>query len=500
MGKSPLTSSSKKIKRSKDPSKLLSVKKKKKKKTKRIKSKKIRRAKDYSDESESSGSDSSLYSSSSDDDYIRDKRKYKLRKKKRSRRKYSSTESDDDDDDRVLKNKKRSKRKKDLVETKKKKKKSGYRKRRKRESSSSSFTSSDRSDEGSESDGKRNTKERGRLGNAKTAQRRSKDESGEDSEPYDDSWRQVEDEVVAEKNSRRLKSIVVVSYTYNDNDDDDRKVDTVSDRDAETTISYSRTRADEDSNSETSKDSQLDLEAVLKRRALENLKRFRGETLNSGTASKEEVTSVSEKDEESQDNGLMEQKKLGVSAGSKDLESSQKLLQVVDVKESETALANSSASRQDQQSGDAAMVKASSGISSCSTKRKLIRPVLGQGSLDIVSTKESSSCQDAEAESIDCDTIDKNCPQSSLAMATNNGVDNIEQTKVRSLSSSSPEPENETKVVSRSEQKTIDETKDESQYEQKTMTVMRGGEMVQVSYKVYIPKKASSLGRRKLKR
>ncbi|KAL3638440.1 hypothetical protein CASFOL_017811 [Castilleja foliolosa] len=44
------------------------------------------------------------------------------------------------------------------------------------------------------------------------------------------------------------------------------------------------------------------------------------------------------------------------------------------------------------------------------------------------------------------------------------------------------------------------EAKDSSQFEQKTMTVMRGGEMVQVSYKVYIPKKAPALARRPLKR
>ncbi|CAL5200928.1 unnamed protein product [Lathyrus oleraceus] len=39
-----------------------------------------------------------------------------------------------------------------------------------------------------------------------------------------------------------------------------------------------------------------------------------------------------------------------------------------------------------------------------------------------------------------------------------------------------------------------------SQFEQKTMTVMRGGELVQVSYKVYIPKKTPALARRQLKR
>ncbi|XP_011082705.1 suppressor protein SRP40 isoform X2 [Sesamum indicum] len=45
-----------------------------------------------------------------------------------------------------------------------------------------------------------------------------------------------------------------------------------------------------------------------------------------------------------------------------------------------------------------------------------------------------------------------------------------------------------------------DETKDGSQFEQKTMSVMRGGEMVQVSYKVYIPKKTPALARRQLRR
>ncbi|XP_004291501.1 PREDICTED: DEAD-box ATP-dependent RNA helicase 42 [Fragaria vesca subsp. vesca] len=45
-----------------------------------------------------------------------------------------------------------------------------------------------------------------------------------------------------------------------------------------------------------------------------------------------------------------------------------------------------------------------------------------------------------------------------------------------------------------------DEAKDGLQFEQKTMSVMRGSEIVQVSYKVYIPKKAPALARRQLKR
>ncbi|KAG0468531.1 hypothetical protein HPP92_017859 [Vanilla planifolia] len=39
-----------------------------------------------------------------------------------------------------------------------------------------------------------------------------------------------------------------------------------------------------------------------------------------------------------------------------------------------------------------------------------------------------------------------------------------------------------------------------SQFEQKTFSRMHDGEMVQVSYKVYIPKKTPALARRKLQR
>ncbi|KAG7534139.1 hypothetical protein ISN45_Aa08g017170 [Arabidopsis thaliana x Arabidopsis arenosa] len=530
MGKS--SSSSKIIKHSKDSSnKLRSVKKKK---SKRNKSKKIRRIK----ESESSGSDSSSYSSSEDDYRRKKKRRTKL-SKKRSRKRYSSSESDDDDDDgddRLLKKKKISKRKDGYVG--KKKKKVVSRKRRKRDLSSSSTSSEPSDNDGSESDGKRRSRDRGRrLGEVKAARSRSRYGLEGESEP-DECW-QVEDDVMTEKNPRRLKSIVVVSYSYGNDErkeEDDRDVymtrggnrelgdsEESDERDGETTVSYSRSRADDNgfgeySKSETNKSSHTDnslkdddLEAILKKRALENLKRFRGVTQKSGIA-KKEVSSVSEgepmqieseKVEESQDHGLMEQQVCD-SEVSKDLETSEKILHVVNVKESGTALANS-ASQQDQQSGDTATVKASSGISSCSTKRKLVRPILGKDSLNLASRKEASGSQDAEAESIDGSTIDKNCLESTLALVTKNEGEHIEPTKVRSTlnaeSSSHADTEavDEIKGRSQSEQK-MDETKDESQYEQKTMTVMRGGEMVQVSYKVYIPKKTSSLGRRKLNR
>ncbi|CAL9243465.1 unnamed protein product [Arabidopsis halleri] len=525
MGKS--SSSSKIIKHSKDLSnKLRSVKKKK---SKRNKSKKIRRIK----ESESSGSDSSLYSSS-EDDYRRKKKRRSKLSKKRSRKRYSSSESDDDGDDRLLKKKKRTKRKDEYVG--KKKKKVVLRKKRKRDLSSSSTGSEQSDNDGSESDGKRRSRDRGRrLGEVNDARSRSRDGLEGESEEPDECW-QVEGEVIPEKNPRRLKSIVVVSYSYGNDErkeEDDRDVymtcggnrelghsEESDERDGETTVSYSRTRADDnglktvgyDEFGESNSMKDDNLEAILKKRALENLKRFRGVAQKSGIA-KKEVSSVSqgeplqiesEKVEESQDHALMEQKVCD-SEVSKDLETSEKILHVVNVKESGTALANS-ASQKDQQSGDTAKVKASTGISSCSTKRKLVRPVLGKDSLNLASRKEVSGSQDAEAESIGGSTIDKNCLESTLALVTKNEGEHIEPTKIRSTlnaeSSSHADPEtlDDVKGGSQSEQKTIDETKDESQYEQKTMTVMRGGEMVQVSYKVYIPKKTSSLGRRKLNR
>lgn len=68
--------------------------------------------------------------------------------------------------------------------------------------------------------------------------------------------------------------------------------------------------------------------------------------------------------------------------------------------------------------------------------------------------------------------------------------------------SSSVEPSSHIASAARdiSSNKDQDDGKEGSQLEEKTMSVMRGGEMVQVSYKVYIPKKAPALARRQLKR
>ncbi|KAJ1423161.1 hypothetical protein SESBI_12603 [Sesbania bispinosa] len=66
--------------------------------------------------------------------------------------------------------------------------------------------------------------------------------------------------------------------------------------------------------------------------------------------------------------------------------------------------------------------------------------------------------------------------------------------------STAPESCIESSSVENNSGKLQDESNQGSQFEQKTMNVMRGGEMVQVSYKVYIPKKTPALARRQLKR
>ncbi|CBI20265.3 hypothetical protein VitviT2T_029520 [Vitis vinifera] len=65
---------------------------------------------------------------------------------------------------------------------------------------------------------------------------------------------------------------------------------------------------------------------------------------------------------------------------------------------------------------------------------------------------------------------------------------------------SNPPPELKPISGEQSSKEVQGEAKEGSQFEQKTMSVMRGGEMVQVSYKVYIPKKAPASGWRQLPR
>ncbi|KAF7836695.1 transcriptional regulator ATRX-like protein [Senna tora] len=79
-------------------------------------------------------------------------------------------------------------------------------------------------------------------------------------------------------------------------------------------------------------------------------------------------------------------------------------------------------------------------------------------------------------------------------------VNNRERDFDKLCVSATAKPCAESSSVEASSNKLQGEASQGSQFEQKTMNVMRGGEMVQVSYKVYIPKKAPALARRQLKR
>ncbi|KAL1537885.1 hypothetical protein AAHA92_26688 [Salvia divinorum] len=93
---------------------------------------------------------------------------------------------------------------------------------------------------------------------------------------------------------------------------------------------------------------------------------------------------------------------------------------------------------------------------------------------------------------VECSKGDKNShsPAAEVKAESGNGVS--PGARVTKASSSNAEPV--------SGEHSSGQTKDSSEFEQKTMTVMRGGELVQVSYRVYIPKQAPALARRQLKR
>ncbi|XP_048235172.1 uncharacterized protein LOC8264441 isoform X2 [Ricinus communis] len=87
-------------------------------------------------------------------------------------------------------------------------------------------------------------------------------------------------------------------------------------------------------------------------------------------------------------------------------------------------------------------------------------------------------------------------PSSGVDVGLNKLQDGL-QLEQKAVSSAAPLSSTARDISSSTAQ---DDDKEGSQLERKTMSVMRGGEMVQVSYKVYIPKKAPALARRQLKR
>ncbi|PON81837.1 hypothetical protein TorRG33x02_223530 [Trema orientale] len=127
-----------------------------------------------------------------------------------------------------------------------------------------------------------------------------------------------------------------------------------------------------------------------------------------------------------------------------------------------------------------------------------VKPLATPASKTYSPLKQASKAEESRAKLLETkNTLDETAVITSPAVTKNSDNDGKDINNACSLAAF--EPSKSTSGDAKSD-KLQDEAKEGSQFEQKTMSVMRGGEMVQVSYKVYIPKKAPALARRQLKR
>ncbi|KAL5565285.1 hypothetical protein UlMin_028449 [Ulmus minor] len=127
--------------------------------------------------------------------------------------------------------------------------------------------------------------------------------------------------------------------------------------------------------------------------------------------------------------------------------------------------------------------------------RKWARPALTCESPERLTTrKQSPEHQKPPQEKL---SVAESSLTSAAAVTSSTSIQNTDDNGVDTIDGSSSTASEPSCLKS-----TTGETESDkgSQFENKTMSVMRGGEMVQVSYKVYIPKKAPALARRHLKR
>ncbi|KAM5586105.1 hypothetical protein ABKV19_005145 [Rosa sericea] len=239
-----------------------------------------------------------------------------------------------------------------------------------------------------------------------------------------------------------------------------------------------------------------DLETILRQKALENLKRFRGkpqriavtgnqEDKKQPSGAKAELVQIeSPKEDMSEING---QTRLAKETNGPPVKDSICGNEAVSAKQDVAC-----PTHQEPVAGISKMVSTTAVID----KPNLAAPKSMSGSLKTHSTLKPAL---ASLE-----------PPQERLLVTESSVDNTVSVTAQTVTQSSnndgldisngsgstaPEPSGENRSGLQQ-----DEAKDGSQFEQKTMSVMRGSEMVQVSYKVYIPKKAPALARRHLKR
>ncbi|KAF5728292.1 hypothetical protein HS088_TW21G00439 [Tripterygium wilfordii] len=259
-----------------------------------------------------------------------------------------------------------------------------------------------------------------------------------------------------------------------------------------------------------------DLESVLRQRALENLKKFRGglQTI-AKTPIDEKIQSASipiVKAELRQTNAPDDQG-AKVNAALKSVAvGSATVLRRDTAHSSENEEKNSDRFNAGNESGsakqDSALVtdhtiEKASTASAVTNKPKLATSDLRKVSSNVNSPhKRVNVSGNPPGEKMVIESGAVNCASETVQAVNIQSVKNNGDTFNKASGSASvlPSPSLEPvagNVISNNLQ---EQTTEGSQLERKTMSVMRGGEMVEVSYKVYIPKKTPALARRPLKR
>ncbi|KAI3769289.1 hypothetical protein L6452_00390 [Arctium lappa] len=537
MGRSGLSS---KRKHSKKKNLKASSEGRRKKRSSRNKSKKLRRHDDsFSSCSDDASTSSSLVSSSSSEDEYRSRRARSHRRNEvKGSRKRSRKQSLSDDSGKTsppVKKRKGSKKKTDSQTRKKNKIKKKKSRRDAYISSASSDSAScstfgdgnSSSDEGA-SLGRRRSRSRekkkdhrdsirGRKGHRKDRSRSRSSSPSKLSNSCDDD---IIEKVMVENNSRRLKSIITVAklpeneegndmkrdelkeeivYDYDDypscksndsNDGESKKeldrsevspekrrmltsvigeVNSSSSLKDSKSVSPSKNASREcvglkekESNASGNIGSEVDnLESILRQKALENLSRFRG-----GIQTKP-VVPVENKHKSDQ-SGVKQsiiQTPSRLPAAEQDSFSTMAVPQPIIPRSRFTW-------RRDPSVATGKEEKAATNSGTESGTPQALAPKLQTANLSSTPSVENKTSKSMDNTGNDIGDIETNDGQKAT-----NGL--------------------ETKEGSSKEQQT---ESNNSQFEKKTMSVMRGGEMVQVSYKVYIPNRAPALARRQLKR
>lgn len=276
-----------------------------------------------------------------------------------------------------------------------------------------------------------------------------------------------------------------------------------------------------------------DLEAILRQKALQNLKKFRG-----GHKSNTKPT-VDQKDKDDGDVNQSSISKAGVDRVVLDRERTEKVYGIVkqNINHPPDGLGLSGNPKEDGlNSGNPVVGKSVTGTSSFRGRSsgldmwhqnkesgpspdKILREIeRGEGkttaTVQIISVAENSSFRESSSglntlnkTTTSVASPDKNLMETESERKTELKITQplspsvgINKGSACSSAAVAVEPALSATPGGQSLNNQTDEAKDGGQYQQKTMSVRRGGEMVQVNYKVYIPQRAPALARRQLKR